>query len=1112
MTRLVLNHCISRGPLCCNTENNLKRCSACHIVAYCSEKCQKEHWINNHQKMCKILSTKKKNGQTRHEYGKNCKWCNDMKQTKLIEKDPKAKPQHVNILLNQDNSNVPCCAGPLQIYLLEHYWLHFGYHRDAACACTTEMKSSRQTLVDYPMQCPLAMGEITGTYHGWIDEKLAHLTFFISAIRSKYQDDTDSLGITPEIGKILKYLLTVRSTYWYFVTNEKKRYMTEVLFTQRLQVMSRALSEKHGRMIFTANEGFSKLDVKNVWWETFLHQLGDFYRRLRWTHYQMYDVGKVPEHRKEEFNLFANIHKFALLCLNRHVELLLPKKLTSLGQIKGMDVFACQEFLSASFLIQLPKDSQCFVCKAKLGKKNAAWILQSAMHQALWTVLESGQVTEDIVNDVIVMRHRNPPIPLIFEDKMSMPGLQTDNGLMSPEKWNIISCGVNKACTMKLVSLQMQYFEKLAKLTLNWVFKTHKCHSCLKFCYETHRCSNCRSVRYCSKDCLLEDWKVHEATCKEMMKEPQEVNTVNVRKLEGEQREAFFQECVDWLGKVDPTFHFFAKNWQHTKKWGIDDLITPAGEKTKKKKSKETSDSNSGKDDDKEPKGTSDKEKKKKKTKEDSKTKEDNSQTKENLCSNEKPQKKEENPQATKNVCGHQKSPSDSAETADVITKKLMKSTGLDLSEMKVKDTTVAGDHTKSLTEELVEKMTKSFEGSGLEFKIKGCYQIEDNTMPASLKEAFSRMAEGGSSVMHVVQNDDNTKELEKHVLESGGDLDGNNKVDGEASAVFGNIETGELKRVSVSDLLKLKAVVKELAAKQEEEQEAKETDKIRDMMNYLPKEAKMQLYNMRVMHGETDYTRKEYEELMKIITPHLPKDYLNPLICPEDKGGGSTLPEKKESKIDEKNTLEPKKSTNRSKKKSPEPKKKSPEPKKKLPEAIKKSSEPKKNTSDAKKEMQVPPKSPCEVPEQLARAVEMKGSIDMAKAGGCETAELIVFFRNEILGKHFEIRHIRSNKWMNSRICKIEDVSIKKSIYDPRVVCSIKGDEEAGKQYSLRLTNMVDICAHVDDMPGQLCGDGLPFKETNINLCRSYITNALTEAMQWFADEGDRREHHVHR
>ena len=141
-----------------------------------------------------------------------------------------------------------------------------------------------------------------------------------------------------------------------------------------------------------------------------------------------------------------------------------------------------------------------------------------------------------------------------------------------------------------------------------------------------------------------------------------------------------------------------------------------------------------------------------------------------------------------------------------------------------------------------------------------------------------------------------------------------------------------------------------------------------------------------------------------------------------------------------------------------------------------------------------------------------MKGAIDVAKAGGCETAELIVFFRNEILGKHFEIRHIKSNKWMNSRICKIEDVSIKKSIYDPRVVCSIKGDEEAGKQYSLRLTNMVDICAHVDDMPGQLCGDGLPFKETNINLCRSYITNALTEAMQWFADEGDRREHHVHR
>ena len=59
---------------------------------------------------------------------------------------------------------------------------------------------------------------------------------------------------------------------------------------------------------------------------------------------------------------------------------------------------------------------------------------------------------------------------------------------------------------------------------------------------------------------------------------------------------------------------------------------------------------------------------------------------------------------------------------------------------------------------------------------------------------------------------------IEKHVLESGGSLEGNNKVDGEPSAVFGNTESGELKMISVSDLLKLKSVMKELAAKQEEE------------------------------------------------------------------------------------------------------------------------------------------------------------------------------------------------------------------------------------------------------------------------------------------------------
>lgn len=38
---------------------DLKRCTGCRMVWYCSKECQKEHWINNHKELCKNLSKKK---------------------------------------------------------------------------------------------------------------------------------------------------------------------------------------------------------------------------------------------------------------------------------------------------------------------------------------------------------------------------------------------------------------------------------------------------------------------------------------------------------------------------------------------------------------------------------------------------------------------------------------------------------------------------------------------------------------------------------------------------------------------------------------------------------------------------------------------------------------------------------------------------------------------------------------------------------------------------------------------------------------------------------------------------------------------------------------------
>ena len=99
----------------------------------------------------------------------------------------------------------------------------------------------------------------------------------------------------------------------------------------------------------------------------------------------------------------------------------------------------------------------------------------------------------------------------------------------------------------------------------------------------------------------------------------------------------------------------------------------------------------------------------------------------------------------------------------------------------------------------------------------------------------------------------------------------------------------------------------------------------------------------------------------------------------------------------------------------------------------------------------------------------------------------------------------------MNSRICKVEDTSIKSSSFDPRVVCSIKGDE-TGKQYSLRISNMVDFCAHTDDLVGTNCVQGKPFRKTKTVLSDSYIAKTLHQSMERLEDESSRREHQVHR
>lgn len=50
-------------------KNEIKRCSNCHTVVYCSKECQKKHWKEDHKDKCKLLSSTTMN-KTGNDYDK----------------------------------------------------------------------------------------------------------------------------------------------------------------------------------------------------------------------------------------------------------------------------------------------------------------------------------------------------------------------------------------------------------------------------------------------------------------------------------------------------------------------------------------------------------------------------------------------------------------------------------------------------------------------------------------------------------------------------------------------------------------------------------------------------------------------------------------------------------------------------------------------------------------------------------------------------------------------------------------------------------------------------------------------------------------------------------
>jgi len=890
--------------------NSFKRCSACHVVAYCSEDCQREHWINNHQKLCKILSNKKKLGRSEHTK-ENCFSCSG--------KEPSDWFNLMN--LKREHPNL-CPVEQCQSYLVGEYWAFFGYHKESACKCTKEDKKVYETDVSaYPMQCPFEMGEKTGEYYGWIDKKLAILTFYLNGILKLYPEETEQLAVF----NIQFLILSMRATYWYLATGEKRSYVTEVLFSTYVTLKHK---KEDSLFLYVENMFKKKMRTKNVWWETFLFHMADFYKRLGWTKYLSFNVILADHKKRKEFEGLEKIHSHAISCLNDPIQLPHETKLPN------------QAKLTTDLLVLLPEGTKCSCCERDLGGLNGTWMLQNKVYRPLWvpdTPENPDQLSDPVkaIGDWMLVREHG--VPVIFE----YPSVSERNNHEAASEFTLVSCARNTNCLVTVANMQLDKVESWARLSINWLFKAQRCHGCLKFCYESHRCSNCRSVRYCSKECLSQDWKGHEGSCKNMALEPTEA--ISTRKLEGKPRSALFAKCIHYLMTSDPYFEHFAAKWKHDG-LTVDDLIVQPVKKEKDKSVKDASGSV--------------KHKKKKKVKE-------------NTNASEKV--------PNKNVPNH------TDEKADGYIKM-----------------------NRKLSDRLDDSSKPSFGGNKT-----------DSSQIMGVNKKNENQDQGPTNICDQQCEENAETEIEEVIFHQK-DMEG--KVNTDAVYIQGRMGNSDMK----------------MAALLQTDDINKEVGKMEEMLvkNGFDMD-NVKITTMKVIQGTGQSKEDCFEQVKQVIASQAPCKACD---C-------------KKEDVRKEESVEPTKEV----------------------------------TKYAR-------------PEKTKEELQKEGEVYSKKLDQ---------FRRDVEKKHFEIRHIKTHTWMNGRICRVEDISKQKSRYDPRLICSIKGNEQDEQQYSLKPSTMVDCYVDVEDLDIYTCQGGAMYKkQLENNLCETMVLNFLARAMLWMEDQGHNKLH----
>ena len=209
-----------------------------------------------------------------------------------------------------------------------------------------------------------------------------------------------------------------------------------------------------------------KLDSKmraqgtlDVVWETFIFQLARFFQILRMVKYKTINIKSIRKKKPAQYQAIKPFYESGLRMLESQTD--------------------CSLYHQTSRL-SLPPGTLCVGCRRDIGGKEAQLLLM-------------------LKDDYKVVRVPGTPCLLDLSDSAK----------------TIVVCGLDETCSAKAKDLYQQLLREEREALQGVLSDTRICYGCSRFSLKTHRCSRCRLARYCSQDCLNQNWKEHKIRCKE---------------------------------------------------------------------------------------------------------------------------------------------------------------------------------------------------------------------------------------------------------------------------------------------------------------------------------------------------------------------------------------------------------------------------------------------------------------------------------------------------------------------------------------------------------------------------------------------------------------------